>query len=482
MVVATAVTLGWKPLGIRHDQALLLECGRRLAAGDWPYRDFFEINPPLIMYFTAVPAFAARMLDANPIPAFNLALILLAGWSAWRVLAIAGGWEPLALLDRAALAAPALMLAAVQPDPGQREHLFFLLYYPFLILRAGRWSGRPLPAYPWAYGIAAAAGVALKPYFLIAVVAPEIALALRRRRWRPLVAAETLAAVCTGGVYLLHFLVLPRDVSGPFFDRILPLVLAGYRAYDPPFSIVLIRGVRRAVVAAALLALLWRLARRGVGSGLVWPAGAFAFAALLTALAQRKGFSYHFLPVDQTLLLLLALAGVGAVRKWIASARTAAMAAALATLAILISPIVQVARGEALSRWAPLVERISEPGDPVLILSTSVTYAHPAILQTGRRVGSRHLSAALIVMAIEAGRRGMAGAERLEAQTIDEVKQDLRQLRPAAVLIDRQPGCHGCPPGFRLLDYLERRGLLEAMASSYRYAGDEGGLAIYLVQ
>jgi hypothetical protein len=144
-LVSCGVALAIAPRATGHDQAALLDNGRRIVAGQVPFRDILDVNSPIVFYVNAVPAALAAVTGTNPIPWFTALIGLLSAWSAL-------------LADRALLAMSpearwverlALMLVPLGPatvhltmaEPGQRDHLFVLMYFPFLIYRVAAAQG-----------------------------------------------------------------------------------------------------------------------------------------------------------------------------------------------------------------------------------------------------------------------------------------------------------------------------------------------------
>src|SRR5262249_60372346 len=95
-------------------------------------------------------------------------------------------------------------------DLGEREHLFMLVYVPFLLLRHLRYEGHEAPpVLAGLIGLAAGAGACFKPEFAIMAFAAEAGLLLghHKARWR--FGVEVVAA---GGVGLgdaAHWAVRP---------------------------------------------------------------------------------------------------------------------------------------------------------------------------------------------------------------------------------------------------------------------------------
>jgi hypothetical protein len=302
--VLPGVVLLMRPLGINHDSALYLDCGRYLLRGMRPYVDFADLNPPLIMYLSAAPAWAAELLPIHIVTAFNLCIWMAVVGSAWiagRLLLDADlGFEPrdAGILRWVVVLFSAGLLFTTDSDWGQREHLFILFYTPYFLCRWIRWEGgrvSGLPPIP--LGIAAAVGAALKPHFVLIALVVEGLCVARKRRRGPLLQPELPAFVVTGAAYAAHFFLLPREVRETWFEYLVPMIRAGYGAYDrTPAEIVGRWGLVAAVVAASvgLIATGRSEAPRASLGRLM---AAFSLAAIVVYLQQRKGWPYHLIPV-----------------------------------------------------------------------------------------------------------------------------------------------------------------------------------------
>ena len=84
LAVAFAGSLAYilfNPLSTSVGSALYLQAGEMLLEGQTPYVDFVDINPPLIIYFSALWAGAAKLFGVHPILIFSLGVWLLSGLS-----------------------------------------------------------------------------------------------------------------------------------------------------------------------------------------------------------------------------------------------------------------------------------------------------------------------------------------------------------------------------------------------------------------
>jgi hypothetical protein len=499
LLVSGALALAIAPRAIGHDQASLLDSGRRIVGGEVPFRDILDINSPIVHYVNAGPAALAAATGTNPIPWFTGLVLLLSAWSAL-------------LADRALLAmAPqarwverlAVMLVPLGPgtfhltfaDPGQREHLFVLAYFPFFMYRVAAAHGARIGSTTgrFALGVVAAIGVGLKPHFLLPVLAAEAVLLLPLKSLPPnsdlppkggsyrrmLLSAEVAGALSTAAACAAAFLLLlPADARAILVEQILPMVLRGYGAYDTSRSVLVIRAGERVLMALVLAGVAWRAGSPALRPVII-PLTAFCLGAVASTLAQGKGFGYHYIPSDAPLLFLAAAAVLALARGRAAPAVRAALAVTIAVSLCVWWPIyaARVSRPDGYTSRV-VIEQYTRPGDGVMVLSTSSVFAFPATLQLDRRLVGRQ-SALLLILALGAD----APLERNGPQAgrvIQEMADDIRSARPAAVFIDRRVSCQGCPGGFSVAAFLEADSRIQRALESYRLAGVAQEFDVYL--
>ena len=312
------------PKRINHDCAALLQEAGVFLDGGMPYCDFVDNNPPLITYLNVVPVALARLLGISPITTFHGIVVGLLLASTLEILFLlrqrSSGLRPpqrwLVLLAWAALS----LLVDWQGDFGQREHLFVLLYVPYLFLRILRFRGGSVATWlAVVLGIQAAVGASLKPHFLLAAAGVEAALLVASRRWRLVARPENVAAAIVVTAYAAHWLFVPAAMREAFFYRWVPFFCRGYGAYDAGFRQIL-DGFRDSplsmtALTGALIAALLCIRRRRRLHAYLLAMVAFAVAGLLLLLVQHKGWSYHYVPFYAAGFLSLAMAVVAGGRR-----------------------------------------------------------------------------------------------------------------------------------------------------------------------
>lgn len=493
-VAVCAIRLLQAPLAALGNNALFLYSGGLLLDGRLPYRDWWELNPPLITYLSAIPVFLARVFHTHPIPVFTVVVIAAAAWSAIVTVGMIRRLEPQARsFDAMALAFVLLLPALTWPTShgtafGERDHLFTLFYTPYFAIRLARWRGAAITRHGTAFGVLAGVGTLLKPQFAAIAIGMELYWLIKYRRARPLVAPETIAAAAAAVAYLAHFAAIP-SVGRGFFSVLLPEVLRGYSAFDAPRS-ELLQSAGMALVRAlpmfGVLAVAARFSplRRLAGSLIcLYVLGNAAY------LQHGKMWPYTYHVARQAEVLLAAVACSG-VWHWLLARAYAwprrGFATTLGALALVFAAFHANAPNDDADA-AALLRSETRPGQPVLVLATTGAAAYPTIVQQNLHQGSRYLwpFPAVLTHADEirhqSGPIHVAGPRSaFERQFLSVLAEDVRRSQPAVVLIQEEPACERCEGRFTLAQYFrETRVLEEILAADYSPPFSAAGFRVY---
>ena len=289
---------------MKDDIAWLLYVARKWMSGGTLYLDLVEVNPPLIIWLSAIPSALARWWGLPPklviMPMFILFVLACAWWTA-SLLRRRGGlfadvWPVFAAIGT-------IMLLLPGPDLGQREHLLVAAFIPYAMLIADTLEGRdPSRKTAVAAGFLAATFCALKPLYAVCFLAFECLMLMNGRRpWRtmPITASLTLA-----GYVLLIVILCPA-----YIKHAIPMALALYGVSDVSFldllsdSLLLLIGE---AIAFVLLSLRWRnMEYRSLMLVLV----IFAITSTIVCFVDGKDWYYHRIPATITTVLALILWG-----------------------------------------------------------------------------------------------------------------------------------------------------------------------------
>ncbi len=344
----------------KDDVAWLLYVARKWLAGQRLYEDLVEVNPPLIIWIYAIPAWVAMWLDVQPkliAILFFATLVLGAAW--WSACLLHGRSRLFASRTPVFGVIGIVLLIMPGVEFGQREHLMIAAILPYLCVMASWLDGTNVRRRTSiSVGIIAGLGCALKPTYGLVFLVPELVGMLRGRkllRWAPISAA--LAAL----LYAVSILAL----CPAFLNYAVPLALALYGGTDTPL-IDLFYAARVLFFGVGVIVILWltsrhRLAARSSFNACLFEIlAAFAIGSTLVFLLQGKDWFYHTIPAAMATVLALVLWGV----EILPNLRIPALAvplrrlvptAALAGLALLAFA------GTGLDRMWPWIEGAVEP-------------------------------------------------------------------------------------------------------------------------
>ena len=303
---------------LKDDIAWLLYVARRWLAGRELYVDVVEVNPPLIIWLSAIPLTVARWLSAAPqfvaMPTFAAIALGCAWWSATLLRPI-GGLFAARIPVFAIIGGVLLIIPAA--DLGQREHLLIAAFLPYLILfartldqqtDAGSDGSRPRLLTFLAAGVLSALGCALKPQYGLVFVALEVIALFRGiRPWRaaPLAAAVTLTC----------YLALVAWLCPNYLRKAVPLALALYGATDVTFRMLLLKSALLLAAETLAIFLWWRDRRSLSHAALLMTGVVFAAISSVIVFIDGKDWFYHRLPATVTTLLVLILWAASTIRE-----------------------------------------------------------------------------------------------------------------------------------------------------------------------
>ena len=449
-----------------HDQTVLLFEAQRLLAGAEPYGPHLsETNPPLIIWFSALPVLVGGWLHASPVFLFRLLLVAMITASVV--------WSVRLFRLRTTIAAPAVALLGFATLAaefgtgiytfGEREHLLLILILPYVIAVATGTGNRLSITERCALGIVAGFAIWFKPQDTLILVALEVFSALRLRSLRRLVSAEFLALILTSlFLFALVFLFAPL-----YLKQTYPLLIDVYWALGTSTTLNLalsLHGYMTSVLAILLACLFLRRSLRDTPTTL-----ALLICSVAASLAfdiQHTDWAYHAYP--HLALLFMAAA-------YLLFDLSHPILEDLSVNRHRITPIIFVAFGCAvvfffeLSRHPQVAGYVRKgtPPDPlvaffaqyhppatVYVFSTSVpalSVAYQDHLTWGSRFAHMWMMPAIIQN--ETGRISSTAPfkqlppdtlARLEALQRSQSTEDLNYWHPSVVLVQRCNAQHSC--------------------------------------
>ena len=461
LALVAAIT-GIRAFGtVDSDVSWQLWIAHQLNGGARLYLDIIETNPPL-WFWMGMPvdrlALAAH-LRSDHVLIIAIGILAFLSLTATNQLIRSMDAPRRALL----LAYGALVLLAIPwLQFGQREQIVLIATLPYAALVGARREGRQVPlAFAFLIGAFAAAGFALKHYFLVVPILLELwLLCCERKKWRPL-RPETTAMVLVGALYGASFLLFADN----YFSVALPLILLAYGVTGAERLVDLFQPA--VLVALATLALLAADAR-------IFRSDRSAFAAPLTIAAigfagayfiQAKGWTYHAVPFAGCAALAFATFLLGGEKP----PRTAALVAP----ALLLLPL-----------WIAAQQAIHEPqsqvdvrqavdglraGDSVGFIGSDPALGWNVTLQKDFRYPSRYNGFWMMRALVrnEAMRSPDQRLSRLGRLVVRQTVDDFRCIPPKRIIIARpRPGAR--PGEFDIMTFFLRDPQFRELIANYR--------------
>ncbi len=460
---------------MKDDIAWLLYVAEQWLKGRQLYVDLVEVNPPLIVWLSAVPVALADMLrlpaKVVALPMFVALVLGCVWWASGLARRAAPPFD-----DRLTLFAVigAVLLLIPGGEFGQREHLLIAASLPYLALVAYELAGqRAARRTAILAGLLAALGCALKPRFVVAFSFVELAALWQvwrggagpeqQEAWRPagwLSRPAALAAAATLGVYIAAVLVL----EPAFLREAVPMAFALYGGTDAPFGDLLFDCRVMLFAVAVGLVVLTTERVRDEDRGQVIVLLAFAAGAAMVCFIEGKNWFYHRIPaIVADLLALLAWAAPRLRRGWLQpqgsmlGVRRAGpiLLAALAVSAASLSAYERLRPrlDLALERRSTIEQKLEdllrhEHATSYLALSEWMALGFPVVNSTGVAWGSRFDS--MWALRGELWRTAQDGRPPADWPVGRWVAQDFRAACPDIVVVDRRS------PAIDYVDILSR--------------------------
>lgn len=463
------------PYAISGDTAMYLQTGQFLLEGKLPYLDFQDLNPPLIMYLSILPALFARLTHL-PLAicgiAFTTLVTMYALWLTYRVASFV--YNNLSEQITAgeifapALLAPCLLNALASFDYGQREHYFALFLLPYFLLRYYRYKSAtgvlPSPVLASLIGLGLGLTLSFKPYFFIPPLALELYWLLRYRRARLLQAPECLSAALPVLVYLAHFAFLPKSVRDLYFHGIAPLLVQGYACFnvvkDVVVYLILVWAIASYFVSLLLAALVVRKDMRA-------PLLLLISTSLAIVELQQKFWTYHNIPLYlyAAFTIILALATLS--KKWSILWRSGLLTGLTALFCFGSYVFHASVQAHWATPWEQSLAVWCHPGDKVMLLDSSDTPWFKSALRFDLRPGSRYLWLFAIPMLefeiknAKSTEQASQAKEQL-SQLFININNDFASYKPDFILVSRAKA-FGMPEELDLLAYCKQHGLQAAL-------------------
>ncbi len=485
------------PLLTYPDQSAYFAMAEMITQGKLPYIDFFEWNPPLIMYLNLIPVFVSRILHIPAALAMNFSVLGLSAISSLIALRVAYKYlsQQHFLVFLPMIFAVAYFSQDILVNIGEREHLFVLAYLPFFVLRSIVWQSdtnceKPISKFDAVLcGLLAGVGMALKPQFVASAAIVDLFFFFQFKSVKSLVRPEIYAVLSVFAAYLLCCLMLPSAVWDVYFHQVVPLYLSGL-SYSSETLMPMLRAngdfyipfLHLILTLSAAIA----LSRH---SHLIAPLAAFSLSFVFHYIYGAQSWPYRFLPMTAALFMLdglifaIAFAGILSGLKQERFALPVLAFAMLAVALTLTRQVINIERecykGATLFDMSPLgyqgkclksdldplfffiVDKTS-PTDSAFFMGTGIGPGYPAILQSGRQQGSRYIFCLLPFLDYCLNQTHAKRWQEMTDLVVANYGKDIASNKPAMIIVQKRV----------VLDLLVQQNFFVRYMSDYEISGE----------
>jgi len=482
---------------IHHDVAYFLVQSQRMAAGDRLYVDIVDFNPPMIHLWALPPVLISEVFGWSIAPLFYLYVSLALVGSAWLCSPMMTLIYPqLPSTHRIFLIFGILfcLFPLALEHFGQREHLFFAFFLPYLFQSFACSSGRKPPKLlSLVSGILAAIGLCFKPYFVLPFMAVELFVFSRQRASYTLRRWDLAGLVCVLAVYVGTILIVfPR-----YLDCV-RLAQSLYAAYDT----TVLKSIAKPQVYwfAPILPVIWIFKAPSVRDrSLYLLLAAVMGAFLLMAVVQKKGWDYQYYPLLALEAFFVAVFLVRQLHHWgmfetlrlgIPGVLLLSLCGfALSIASYLLGPAGARSNDSLLKEY--LLPAVSEcaKGRPMYVLSTSLYPGWTMVLHSGARWPYRHASLWFLPEVYRSRPNRAPGApvynepgsmpdrERL---FYSQVVEDLIEHPPSLLMIDKGIWKQGLAVEFDYEAYFRQDSSFSRLLAGYRCVANIAAFDLYV--
>ena len=456
------------------------------------YRDFVEMNAPMILVLNFIPQAVTEATGINAVITYDAFIALLLAASLFLTRHIYRTAERADEAPPWSWALPVLLLGYVVFAPaikswGQREFITAMLVMPYVALAHERIHLRaPSRLVVVLAALACAIGIGIKPHFLLPLAAIEVVV-LRQLGFRRTIRLELIVVgVALTAYLLLSFMLVPeyfrlmRDLGGS----------DAYAAFRPSeLKAAMHFGTMYGVMAILIsLAVPSRPAWVALRRLLVWLTAGF----ILSAVAQQKGFDYHLIPtiIFGTALLALVLSERAARRPVILLATAICvfvMAGKVASRTLRTVKLVVARPGTALSTAVDVIETYA-PRGRVVGISLHLAPLVPATTYADVDWGSAFSTVWPLITAYEDQRTGRGPIRYhtreemrpLERYMFDQIVTDITTHPPDLIVFRRLLTDELYGDGrFSYIQYFSRDERFRSTFSNYRRLPIDDNLLIW---
>ncbi len=302
LLILSLVIIYFNFYSLNVDSTWILNSARNLVLGSKMYVDIIDVNPPLIFIYSTLAIFISQLSSFNTINSFILLVLFLIGISSilsWYVI------KNIKFNIKEAkryfiYAVITILTISITYNFGQREHLFMIFIFPYLLFKIyGKYNQELAFPIRSLIGIFAALGFNLKPHFFLIFVTIELLHIIDRKSISNFLKIDSVIIVSSSFFYfLIIYYFFPE-----YINFIIPFALETYvDVFNKSFYTLIINYEFIFFTLTILIFVFFIKEKLSLSTKTILVA---IISSFIIYLLQQKGWSYHRVPFFMISLLFL---------------------------------------------------------------------------------------------------------------------------------------------------------------------------------
>ncbi len=288
---------------LNWDVSWLMHASQRMLAGGSYTNDFFEINPPLILYLYVPPVLLHKITNISIVCSLQLYVYSIATISLFVCSKLASKvfYNQVELKNIVIITLAAIFMLLPIYQFGQREHLLLMLTFPYLFLVIYRLKIGEFSKYSACIiGIFAGLGFGIKPYFLLIPLLIELYVVYRKKNIFYFIREETLSLALVMALYLT--LIYCRHLD--YLTIVMPIFkILYYSGFESSWNMLLLNPLTIFAMTSLVLIVVFFTTTQESDFFAVITISAVAY--LIIYLIQKTTLYYHLMPMLASIVLLI---------------------------------------------------------------------------------------------------------------------------------------------------------------------------------
>ncbi len=293
LLILSLVIIYFNFYSLNVDSTWILNSAKNLVLGSKMYVDIIDVNPPLIFIYSTIAIFLSQLSSLNIINSFILLVLFLISISSifsWYIIRNIkfNKKEGKRYFIYAVIF---ILVISVTYNFGQREHLFMIFIFPYLLFKIYEKYNKNLP-FPIRLfiGLFAALGFNLKPHFFLIFLAIELLHILDKKSISNLLKIESIIIIFSPFFYFfIIYYFFPE-----YINFMVPFAIETYvDLFNKSFYTLIINYEFIFFLLTFLIFIFFTKKKFSLSTKTILVA---SVSSLIIYLLQQKGWSYHRVP------------------------------------------------------------------------------------------------------------------------------------------------------------------------------------------